>query len=125
MEFYETIAGKLRLLRSRGIKIALDDFGKGYSSLNYLIQLPITTLKIDKTFIDTISSNGKKKSITALVVKLGRSMGLNVVAEGVEQKEQMDYLALLKCHKIQGYYFSKPLPESEIIKKMGENWNEN
>jgi len=125
MEFYETIAGKLRLLRSRGIKIALDDFGKGYSSLNYLIQLPITTLKIDKTFIDTISSDGKKKSITSLVVNLGRNMDLNVVAEGVEQKEQMEYLTQIKCDKIQGYYFSKPLPESEIIRKMGENWNEN
>lgn len=122
MEAYETIAGKLLLLRSRGISLALDDFGKGYSSLNYLKQLPITTLKIDKTFIDTISNKEKNKSLTELIVNLGKSMNLNVIAEGVETKEQMDYLALHKCNKIQGYYFSKPQPEYEVIKKLNKEW---
>lgn len=118
MESYETIARKLKLLRGRGVKIALDDFGKGYSSLNYLRHLPISTLKIDKTFIDTIQAEGKNKSLADLIVKLGRSMDLCVVAEGVETKEQMDYLIKHKCHKIQGYLFSKPLPENEVIEKM-------
>ncbi len=118
MESYEVIAGKLKLLRARGVKIALDDFGKGYSSLNYLKSLPITTLKIDKSFIDTISNRSKDKSLTDLIVKIGRSMDLCVVAEGVETQEQMDYLVKHKCHRIQGYLFSKPVPQSEVIKKL-------
>lgn len=120
MEAYEVIAGKLKFLRTKGVKIALDDFGKGYSSLNYLKQLPITTLKIDKSFIDTISKN---KSLTDIIVKMGRSMELSVVAEGVETQEQMDYLIKHKCHKIQGYLFSKPLPQEDTIKKLQEQFN--
>ena len=118
MESYEAIAGKLKLLRARGVNIALDDFGKGYSSLNYLRQLPITTLKIDKSFIDTISEEGKNKSLTDLIIKIGRSMELCVVAEGVETQEQMDYLVRHNCDIIQGYLFSKPLPKDEAIHQL-------
>ena len=114
MESYEAIAGKLRLLKGRGIKIALDDFGKGYSSLNYLSQLPISTIKIDKSFIDTIGSVGKHKSLTDIMVRIGRTMGMCVVAEGVETQEQLDYLIKRKCDKIQGYLFSKPIPGEKI-----------
>lgn len=113
MESYEAIEGKLKLLCSKGVKIALDDFGKGYSSLSYLKQLPIATLKIDKSFIDSISSESGNKSLTGQIVMMGRSMGLNVVAEGVETREQINYLIKHKCHKIQGYLFSKPLPAKE------------
>lgn len=118
MESYEAIAGKLKTLRARGFKIALDDFGKGYSSLNYLKQLPISTLKIDKCFIDTISNSTKNKSLTGLIIKLGKSMGLCVVAEGVETQEQMDYLVKHKCNKIQGYLFSRPITEEQAIIKI-------
>jgi predicted signal transduction protein with EAL and GGDEF domain len=114
MESHDSIVDKLKQLKSKGIKIALDDFGKGYSSLNYLKQLPISTLKIDKSFIDTISSNDKNKSLTDMIVKIGRNMGLNVVAEGVETQEQLDYLMKHKCSKIQGYFFSKPLTEDNV-----------
>ncbi len=120
MESYEVIAGKLKLLRARGINIALDDFGKGYSSLNYLKNLPITTLKVDKSFIDTISNTGNDKSLADLIVKIGRSMDLCVVAEGVETQEQMDYLIKHKCHKIQGYLVGKPMQEADITKKIEE-----
>lgn len=113
MESYETIEVNLKLLCDRGIKIALDDFGKGYSSLSYLKQLPITTLKIDKSFIDSISSESVNKSLTGQIVEMGRSMGLSVVAEGVETQEQFNYLIRRKCHKIQGYFFSKPLSERD------------
>lgn len=113
MESYEAIEEKLELLRGRGVKIALDDFGKGYSSLSYLKELPITTLKIDKSFIDGISSKEGSKSLTGQIVLMGRNLGLSVVAEGVETKEQLDYLTRYKCHKIQGYYFSEPLSEKE------------
>lgn len=114
MESYELIAGKLKHLKQKGIKIALDDFGKGYSSLNYLKQLPISTLKIDKTFIDTISSDGDDKSLMDLIVRIGKTMELCVVAEGVETQEQLDYLIEHQCSKIQGYYFSKPVAEAQV-----------
>lgn len=113
MESYEAIAGKLKRLCGKGLKIALDDFGKGYSSLSYLKQLPIATLKIDKSFIDNISSESGSKLLTGQIVTMGRNLGLNVVAEGVETQEQFEYLIRHKCHKIQGYLFSKPLPERE------------
>ncbi|MCX7709317.1 MAG: bifunctional diguanylate cyclase/phosphodiesterase [Clostridia bacterium] len=120
MESYEIIAGKLKLLRGYGIRIALDDFGKGYSSLNYLKQLPISTLKIDKSFIDTILTDDKNKSLTSFIVKIGRSLDLCVVAEGVETQEQMDYLIKHKCNKIQGYLFSKPISEAEVLEQLKE-----
>lgn len=122
MESYEAIAGKLKLLRARDIQIALDDFGKGYSSLNYLKQLPITTLKIDKSFIDTISNKTKTRSMTDLIVKMGKSMDLCVVAEGVETQEQMDYLVKHKCNKIQGYLFCRPIPEKEALIKIQDQY---
>ena len=121
MESYEAISTKLKMLSASGIRIALDDFGKGYSSLNYLRQLPISTLKIDKSFIDTISSKARNKSLIDLIVKIGRSMELCVVAEGVETKQQLEYLKKHKCNKIQGYFFSKPLPEMEVLKVIEQN----
>jgi EAL domain-containing protein (putative c-di-GMP-specific phosphodiesterase class I) len=119
MESYDLIAAKLKMMRTKGIRIALDDFGKGYSSLNYLRHLPISTLKIDKSFIDTISVNDRKKSLTDLIVRIGKNMGLCVIAEGVETQEQMDYLVKHKCDKIQGYLFCKPAVENEILERVG------
>jgi len=116
MESHQVVVSKLNLLRKIGIEIALDDFGIGYSSLNYLKQLPINTLKIDKSFVDTISKNDKSKSLINMIVDIGENMGLSVIAEGVETEEQMDYLVNCKCHKIQGYIVSKPMPETEIYK---------
>lgn len=113
MKSYNIIADKLEYLRDKGVKIALDDFGKGYSSLNYLRELPITTLKIDKSFIDSITTETKNKSLTDLIVKAGKRMDLCVVAEGVENQEQMDYLVKYQCNKIQGYLFSRPLSEKK------------
>ncbi len=114
MESYEDIEGKLKLLCSKGVKIALDDFGKGYSSLSHIGELPITTLKIDKSFIDRIAAECDHKSLTGQIVKMGSNIGLNVVAEGVETEEQLNLLTKYGCHKIQGYLFSKPVPEREV-----------
>ena len=116
MESYEDIAEKLIILKGRGVMIALDDFGKGYSSLNCLKQLPITTLKIDKSFVDTISMDDRDKSLTDLIIRIGKTMGLCVVAEGVETQEQFDYLKSHKCSKIQGYFFSRPVSEEAVTK---------
>lgn len=120
MESYEAIEERLKLLKSKGIRIALDDFGKGYSSLNYLKQLPISTLKIDKSFVDTISIDDKKKSLADLIVKIGRTMGLCVVAEGVETHEQLNYLIKHKCTTIQGYLFSRPIPREKVMDFINE-----
>jgi len=122
IESYDEIKDKLIQLKSIGIKIALDDFGKGYSSLSYLTHIPINTLKIDKNFIDTITSEDDESSLTSMIIMIGRRLGLSVVAEGVETKTQLMYLKKHNCNKIQGYYFCKPLPQVEILdllNKMG------
>lgn len=113
MESFDGNITKLNLLKDMGIKIALDDFGKGYSSLSYLLQLPIATLKIDKSFIDQITTE-EDACITGLIVSIGHKCGLKVVAEGVEEESQLEYLKGFNCDMVQGYYFSRPLPEDQI-----------
>lgn len=113
MESFEGISAKLELLRNNGIHIALDDFGTGYSSLSYLKQLPINTLKIDKSFIDSIDTPNNM-SLARSIVTIGHDMGLSVTAEGVETLEQLTFLERTNCDKIQGYYISKPLPENQV-----------
>ncbi|MBA5851053.1 GGDEF and EAL domain-containing protein [Clostridium sp. cel8] len=96
-----------------GMQIALDDFGTGYSSLNYLISLPVSTLKIDKSFIDNIYSK-KSKAVIKCIIDLSKILNYNIIAEGVETKEQLNSLLDIGCSVIQGYYFSKPIKENEI-----------
>lgn len=99
----------LSKLKQWGFRIALDDFGTGYSSFQYLRTLPITTLKIDKSFIDSINQSKKAEYIVRQIIEMGHEMDLKVVAEGVEQEEQKEILKSLSCDLIQGYYYSKPL----------------
>ena len=103
------IIQQLKELRSIGIKIALDDFGIEYSSLNYLRQLPINTVKIDKSFINDIEMENHMKSIIGAIVTLAHDMDLKVVAEGVETEDQKKYLLDKQCDYLQGYYFYRPL----------------
>jgi diguanylate cyclase (GGDEF)-like protein/PAS domain S-box-containing protein len=110
----------LKKLMDMGIRIALDDFGTGYSSLNYLRKIPINTLKIDKSFIDNITSDKKEESIIKNIIRMAHSMDLKVVAEGVETEEQLEILKKRKCDYIQGYYFSKPLPANRIEKLLAQ-----
>jgi diguanylate cyclase (GGDEF)-like protein len=119
MESFERIITKLQILRNRNIRIALDDFGKGYSSLNYLKQLPITTLKVDKSFIDYITDT-KEDDFVSHIISIGKYLGMCVVAEGVEVQNQLDYLIRYDCDKIQGFLFCKPVPEEDIIKLLKE-----
>ncbi|NLY76158.1 MAG: EAL domain-containing protein [Firmicutes bacterium] len=121
IESFDTIHAKLKLLRDHQIRIALDDFGKGYSSLNYLCQLPISTLKIDKSFIDNINNPDNDRIITGDIVAIGHKAGLFVIAEGVETREQFEYLKTHQCDKIQGYFYCEPLPEEEIISFLKKN----
>ncbi|AWK51511.1 diguanylate cyclase [Clostridium beijerinckii] len=118
MQSLDSSINILEKLMDMGIRIALDDFGTGYSSLNYLGRIPISTLKIDKSFIDNITSSKKKESMINNIIQMAHSMDLKVVAEGVETKEQLSILKDRDCNYIQGYYFSKPLPESEIEKLL-------
>lgn len=112
--FGDTYA-KLAELKEHGIMIYLDDFGTGYSSLNYMKSLPIDVLKIDKSFIDNITEDGVEGQIVKTIVSLAREIGLRVIAEGVEEKEQQTYLTACGCNAIQGYLFSRPVPEDEIL----------
>jgi EAL domain-containing protein (putative c-di-GMP-specific phosphodiesterase class I) len=104
---------QLRQLRSFGIGLALDDFGTGYSSLSYLRRMPFTKLKIDKSFIADVMTL-ESAAIVHAVIALARAIGLKVTAEGVETKEQQQFLRLAGCHYLQGYLFSKPVPPAEI-----------
>lgn len=102
-------------LNASGIKIAIDDFGTGYSSLGYLRNLPISKLKIDKSFVDLMVQDDA--AITNTIITLAQNLRLEVIAEGVETKEQADYLLQQDCFLMQGYYFSKPIPPEEIYTK--------
>lgn len=109
----ETIQSIMEL-KKMGIRFALDDFGTGYSSLSYLRRLPLDKLKIDQSFVRDVLVNGNDASIACTVVALGHSLGLRVVAEGVETSEQRDFLAANGCTIWQGYYFSRPIPDAEF-----------
>lgn len=106
---------QLKQLKSLGVAIAIDDFGTGYSSLNYLKQFPLDTLKIDRSFIKDIPSEKSDMEITSAVIAIGQALGLSVIAEGVETKEQLEFVKSKGCVLIQGYYYSKPVPESVAL----------
>ncbi len=105
----------LKRLNSRGIKIAIDDFGTGYSSLNYLKNLPIDSLKIDRSFIKDICHDANDKQIVKTLISMAHSLDLSVIAEGVEEKEQLDLLNKYQCDEIQGYLLSKPITAEKLI----------
>ena len=107
---------RLDRLKSLGVRLALDDFGSGYSSLTYLQQLPVQTLKIDKSFIARIGEGGAPKSIIGTIVEMAHHMNMTVVAEGVETDEQLAYLAKNRCDFVQGYLFSRPVPEEDALR---------
>ncbi|WNS76984.1 EAL domain-containing protein [Bacillus sp. DTU_2020_1000418_1_SI_GHA_SEK_038] len=104
----------LSRLKELGVSISVDDFGTGYSSLNYLKQFPIDVLKIDQSFVKDVLLNDKDAAITTTIIHLGRSLGMEVIAEGVENTDQATFLLNANCHKAQGFLFSRPLPAEEI-----------
>jgi diguanylate cyclase (GGDEF)-like protein/PAS domain S-box-containing protein len=104
----------LRELSGLGIKISMDDFGTGYSSLSYLKMFPIHKLKIDRTFIKDIPESEDGRAIVATIISMAHNLKMNVIAEGVETKEQLHFLTENGCDDIQGFYFSKPLPATEV-----------
>jgi len=113
--------GKLVHLRKFGVKLSLDDFGTGFSSLTYLRQLPVETVKIDKSFIDMITTDVQGAKIIASVINMAHAINMKVVAEGVETKAQLEYLLDKDCDIIQGYIFSCPILEAEAMKFLADN----
>ena len=108
------MAQRLGALKALGVSLSVDDFGTGYSSLSCLQYLPVDTLKIAKPFVDGIAEDARQRAFVKAIVALGRTLGLKLVAEGVERPEQRDQLRDLRCECAQGYYFSRPVVAEEI-----------
>ncbi|RMG27771.1 MAG: phosphodiesterase [Gammaproteobacteria bacterium] len=121
MQDVESSAELLRSLRYAGFQVAVDDFGTGYSSLGYLKRLPLDELKIDRSFISDLLSDADDLNIVTSVIELAHSMGLRVVAEGVEDRETFELLRELGCDVSQGYYHSPPVPREEFIRMLAES----
>ncbi|MCG3115519.1 MAG: EAL domain-containing protein [Candidatus Manganitrophus sp. SA1] len=120
MKSNESTMAELRKLNLGGIEISIDDFGTGYSSLSYLKRLPIDTLKIDKSFVQDVTTDPDDAAIVAAIITMAHTLKLKVVAEAVETVEQLSFLRALKCDQMQGYLFSKPLPAEEITRLLAE-----
>lgn len=111
---------RINEFRKHHVKILMDDFGSGYSSLGLLYQCDMDILKIDMSFVRQLSENAKARCIMRAIISLGHELGLKLVAEGVETAEQLEYLRSYGCDYIQGYYFSRPLPEGEFVKMLDQ-----
>ncbi len=122
MDNVEVATDMLKRLRNLGVQLSIDDFGTGYSSLSYLHRLPIDTLKIDRSFVMRMMDNSENAEIVRTIVMLAKSLGMAVIAEGVETRERMEVLRELGCEYGQGYYFSKPLESAQAVKFV-ENMN--
>jgi diguanylate cyclase (GGDEF) domain len=120
MKSFDKNVSILDEIKKLGVSIALDDFGTGYSSLNYLTKLPIDVLKIDRSFLIDLMNNPKSKCIVENIINLSHQLGIEVVAEGVEDKFQVEYLKMILCDVVQGYYFSKPRMFNQIKDIIGK-----
>jgi len=114
MDDIEENMKKLAAIGEMGVKIAIDDFGTGYSSLGYLAKLPVHALKIDRSFVDTMTTSSHSMTIVSTIISLAHAIGLKVIAEGVETREQAKFLQLLKCDELQGYLYSVPIPSDAV-----------
>ncbi|MDH5479780.1 MAG: bifunctional diguanylate cyclase/phosphodiesterase, partial [Nitrosomonas sp.] len=113
----------LHQINEIGVQISMDDFGTGYSSLSYLQQMPLHTLKIDRAFIKDIQPDGTNGEISKVIIAMCHTLGLNVIAEGVETEEQMQFLKMHECNEAQGYFISRPVPAIEMEKLLCANTN--
>lgn len=123
MQDTEAVIDLIQRLKSIGLSISIDDFGTGYSSLSYLLKLPIDRLKIDRSFIQTIHTDRKSSNLTSLVINLGKELGIQVLAEGVEIQDQANRVKELGCHAAQGYLYGKPMAEPEFYSWL-QTWQQ-
>ena len=112
----EESVAMLHELDQLGVRLAIDDFGSGYSNLGYLKKLPVSTLKIDRTFVRDLPDDNEDAAITRAIIALGHSLNLSVLAEGVENQAQKDFLVRLGCDMMQGYMLARPLPLDEAVR---------
>lgn len=110
---------QIRDLRAMGVRFALDDFGAGYSSLIYLRRFAFDKIKIDRSFLDHMDSVGESAILVHSIVHLGRALGLQVLAEGVETEEQRRFLQAVGCQQLQGYHFARPMPLDKLAEALG------
>jgi EAL domain-containing protein (putative c-di-GMP-specific phosphodiesterase class I) len=115
----EAAVTALQQLKDIGVVLTLDDFGTGYSSLSYLKEFPIDVIKIDKSFINDVASSVDGASLTRSIISMAESLHMTTVAEGVETEEQLSFLNINRCDRMQGHYFSRPLPVSEMNALLG------
>ena len=110
----DTIVGRLDEIRALGVRVAIDDFGTGYSSLNYLSRFPVDTLKLAKEFVDELGTSPEQDRLVSAILRLGATMGLDTIAEGIELEQQRDRLRALKCRYGQGFLYSRPVPADQL-----------
>jgi EAL domain-containing protein (putative c-di-GMP-specific phosphodiesterase class I) len=118
MQDATSTAAVLRALKDLGVHLALDDFGTGYSSLSYVQRFPIDTLKIDQSFVRDLATDAGAANIVTAVISMGNSLHMRVVAEGIETREQLEFLQIHGCPVGQGFYFSRPVPAQEFAKLL-------
>jgi len=121
VEDYNIIIDKMAKIKALGIMISLDDFGTGFSSLSYLKRLPIDELKIDQSFVSDLITSTESEAIVESIIRLGQSLNMSVIAEGVETEAQKEKLMKMNCKKFQGYLFTKPL-QAEDIESLITKW---
>jgi diguanylate cyclase (GGDEF)-like protein len=121
MKDYENSITTLKLLSKRGVRISIDNFGTSYSSINYLKRCPVDVLKIDRAFVRDMIDNEDDAALITAMITMGHILKLKVVGEGVETQEEFDFLAMLECDEVQGYLFSHPMPEEEVLPFL--RWN--
>ena len=108
-------------MRRKGTQVSIDDFGTGYSSLSYLSNFPFDKLKIDQSFIRDITTDKAAASLATSIISMAHSLGVRVIAEGVETEAQLNFLKDYNCDEIQGYYYSKPIPAEDFTKLLKKN----
>ena len=123
MEHPENSIHKLELLQQSGFTIAIDDFGTGYSSMQYLADIPLSKLKIDRAFITELETNKKNQLIVKMITDMALAMNFTVLAEGAETLDQVKRLNTMGCHMIQGYYYAKPMPSTDLLSFIRESHN--
>jgi EAL domain-containing protein (putative c-di-GMP-specific phosphodiesterase class I) len=121
MQDPERVAQVLGQLRDLGVRVSLDDFGTGYSSMAQIKRFPLSTLKIDRSFVRDLANDRADRAIIEAIIALGRALSLEVVAEGVETAEQLAFLHQHRCDEMQGYYFSRPVPATDMARLLEDH----